>query len=119
MKFGVRTPSVKKSLKARTTGKVKRSVKKSVNPTYGQKGMGYVNNPKKAVYNKVYNKTTIKAVDTKSIKRQEKINKLMQKAEKFKKSKYNQWRRDNPLVWIAGFLVAFLILTIITGLIIQ
>ena len=59
MKFGVRKPSMKKSIKARTTGKAKRALKKSVNPLYGKKGMGLINDPKKAVYNKVYNKTTI------------------------------------------------------------
>lgn len=59
MKFGVRTPSLKKSFKARTTGKLKRSVKKALIPGYGKKGMGYIINPKKAVYNKVYNKTTV------------------------------------------------------------
>lgn len=58
MKVGARTPSVKKSVSARTKGKVTRTVKGSVNPLYGKKGMGYINNPKKAVYNKVYNKTT-------------------------------------------------------------
>lgn len=61
MKFGVRKPSIKRSISARTTGKLKRSVKKTVNPLYGKKGMGYINDPKKAVYNKVYNKTTISA----------------------------------------------------------
>lgn len=61
MKVGPRKPSIKKSVKARTSGKIKRQVKKSVNPLYGKKGMGYVNNPKKAVYNKVYNKTTFDA----------------------------------------------------------
>lgn len=59
MKMGIRTPNIKKTVKARTTGKMKRAVKKSVNPLYGKKGMGYVNNPKKAVYNKVYNKTSV------------------------------------------------------------
>ena len=59
MKMGVRKPSLKKSFKARTTGKMKRKLKKSINPLYGKKGMGWVNNPKKAMYNKVYNKTTI------------------------------------------------------------
>lgn len=34
-------------------------MKKAVNPLYGKKGMGLINNPKKAVYNKIYNKTTI------------------------------------------------------------
>ena len=59
MKFGIRKPSVKRSIKARSTGKLKRSVKKAVNPFYGKKGMGSVNNPKKAFYNKIYNKTTV------------------------------------------------------------
>lgn len=59
MKVGVRKPSVSKRVKARTTGRVKRSVKKAVVPFYGQKGIGYVKNPKKAVYNKIYKKTTI------------------------------------------------------------
>jgi TM2 domain-containing membrane protein YozV len=59
MKIGVRTPSLKKSLKARTTGRLKRQMKKAVNPLYGKKGMGLINNPKKAVYNKVYNKVTV------------------------------------------------------------
>lgn len=54
----MRKPNLKKSIKARTTGKLKRSVKRSINPLYGKKGMGLVNNPKKAMYNKVYNKTT-------------------------------------------------------------
>ena len=57
--MGVRKPSLKKSFKARTTGKMKRKLKKSINPLYGKKDMGWVNNPKKAMYNKVYNKTTI------------------------------------------------------------
>lgn len=59
MKVGIRKPSLKKSIKARTTGKLKRTIKKSVNPLYGKKGMGYINDPKKAIYNKVYNKTTV------------------------------------------------------------
>ena len=59
MKFGVRKPNLKKFIKARTTGKVKRKMKKAVNPAYGKKGMGYIRDPKKAVYNKIYNKTTV------------------------------------------------------------
>lgn len=58
MKFGFRKPSLKKSIKARTTGKIKRKVKSKVNPFYGKKGTGWVRNPKKAVYNKVYKKTS-------------------------------------------------------------
>ncbi|HCL03897.1 MAG TPA: hypothetical protein DHW61_16070 [Lachnoclostridium phytofermentans] len=59
MKFGVRKPSYKKSFKARTTGKAKRKLKKSLIPGYGKKGTGWIMNPKKAAYNKVYNKTSI------------------------------------------------------------
>lgn len=58
MKYGMRKPSVKKSIKARTTGRAKRAVKKAVVPGYGKKGMGWVKNPKRAMYNKVYHKTT-------------------------------------------------------------
>ena len=58
MKFGMRKPSLKKSFKARTTGKAKRAIKSSINPLYGKKGMGWARNPKRAAYNKVYKKTT-------------------------------------------------------------
>ncbi len=58
MKFGFRTPSLKRSIKARTIGKAKRAVKKAVIPGYGKKGMGWVTNPKKAAYNKAYRKTS-------------------------------------------------------------
>ena len=59
MKIGVRTPSFKKSFKARTTGRINRTLKKSVNPLYGKKGMGYIKNPERAIYNKVYHKVTV------------------------------------------------------------
>ena len=39
MKIGIRKPSLKKSLKARTTGKVKRAIKKEIVPFYGKAGM--------------------------------------------------------------------------------
>ena len=58
MKFGMRKPSLTKSIRARTTGKMKRKIKRSINPYYGKKGMGWVRNPKRALYNKVYRKTT-------------------------------------------------------------
>lgn len=48
----------KASIKARTTGKLKRKVKSSINPFYSKKGMGYIKNPKRAVKNKIYHKTT-------------------------------------------------------------
>lgn len=63
MKFGVRTPSLKKSIKARTMGKAKRAVKKALIPGYGKKGMGWIKNSKKAAYNKVYNKTSFSLFD--------------------------------------------------------
>ena len=63
MKFGLRTPSLKKSFRARTTGHAKRAVKKALIPGYGKKGMGWVKNPKKAAYNKVYNKTSLSIWD--------------------------------------------------------
>ena len=58
MKHGYRKPSIKKSVSARTTGNVKRIAKKATNPLYDKKGMGYINDSQKAVYNKIYNKTT-------------------------------------------------------------
>lgn len=58
MKIGFRTPSLKKSFKARTTSKYKRQLKSAIDPTYGKKGIGWFKNPKKALYNKIYNKTT-------------------------------------------------------------
>ena len=63
MKFGLRTPSLKRSFKARTSGRAKRSVKKALIPGYGKKGMGWIKNPKKAAYNKVYNKTSFSLWD--------------------------------------------------------
>ena len=63
MKFGMRTPSLKRSISARTTGQLKRSVKRAIIPGYGKKGMGWIKNPKKALYNKVYHKTTYSIFD--------------------------------------------------------
>ena len=63
LKIGMRKPSIKKSIKARTTGKIKRKVKKSINPLYGKKGMGFVKSPKKSIKNKVYRKTTFSFFD--------------------------------------------------------
>lgn len=55
MKFGIRKPSLKKRIAART------SIKRQVVHRAGLKmprGFGWVRSPKKAVYNKVYNKTS-------------------------------------------------------------
>lgn len=58
MKFGMRKPSPRRSFKARTTGTRKRQAKKALIPGYGRKGMGWIRNPRKAAYNKIYRKTT-------------------------------------------------------------
>lgn len=58
MKFGFRTPSIKRSISARTTGRAKRAIKRAIIPGYGRKGMGLLTNPKKSIYNNVYRKTT-------------------------------------------------------------
>lgn len=63
MKIGVRKPSLKKSLKARTTARAKKAIKSEVVPFYNQKGTGWVKDPKKALYNKVYNKTSFSIFD--------------------------------------------------------
>lgn len=56
MKFGIRTPSLKKSIAART------SVKRYVRQNLGLKaprGYGWITNPKKAAYNRMYNRTSV------------------------------------------------------------
>lgn len=56
MEIGVRKPSIKKSISART------SVKRQVVQRAGlkmPKGTGFIRDPKKAAYNKIYNKTTV------------------------------------------------------------
>ena len=55
MKFGVRKPSIGKSIAART------SFKRLVQNRLGLKaprGWGWLTNPQKAAYNRVYNRTT-------------------------------------------------------------
>nr|DAP64800.1 MAG TPA: hypothetical protein [Caudoviricetes sp.] len=69
MKIGLRKPSPKKSFKAMTTGKIKRKIKKTIIPGYGKKGTGLFKNPKKAIYNKVYHKTTFGIKDLAKTKR--------------------------------------------------
>ena len=59
MKLGLRKPNLKSRIKAKTVGKVKRQVKRAVNPLYGKPGMGLVNNPRKSIYIKIYSKTTV------------------------------------------------------------
>jgi hypothetical protein len=55
MKFGFRIPSITKRIAART------SVKRKVQNKLGLKaprGYGWITNPNKFIYNKVYNKTS-------------------------------------------------------------
>jgi len=60
MKFGIRKPSFKKSFAARTSWK--RAVRHSLG-LKAPRGWGWVTNPKKAAYNRVYNRTTFGAGD--------------------------------------------------------
>jgi len=55
MKIGFRTPSIKKRIAARTS--VKRYVRNSLG-VKAPRGYGWITNPKKYAYNKVYRKTT-------------------------------------------------------------
>lgn len=58
IKVGFRKPSLKKSIRARTTGKFKRRVKKAINPFYGRKGMGFIKNPRRSIRNSIYRRST-------------------------------------------------------------
>lgn len=60
MKFGIRTPSLKRRIAARTSWK--RFVRHSMG-LKAPRGMGIITNPKKALYNKVYNKTSVSVDD--------------------------------------------------------
>lgn len=57
MKFGMRKPSPMRSVKSRTTAKWKRQAKRAIVPSYGKKGIGLLH-PTKALYNRVYSRTT-------------------------------------------------------------
>ena len=56
MKFGFRKPSIKKRIAARTSWK--RVVRHSLG-LKAPRGWGWLTNPKKAAYNRVYNRTTV------------------------------------------------------------
>lgn len=60
MKFGMRKPSIKKSIAARTS--VKRYIRHSLG-VKAPRGWGWIINPKKALYNKVYRKTSFSIFD--------------------------------------------------------
>lgn len=63
MKFGMRKPSLKRSLKASTTGRLKRTIKRKTNPFYGKKRMGLIRDAKSAAYNRIYKKATFSIRD--------------------------------------------------------
>jgi hypothetical protein len=68
MKFGMRTPSLSKSIAARTSGKAKRSLKKMLIPGYGTKNSVLklahpVKSAKQSARNKIYRKTTFSIWD--------------------------------------------------------
>lgn len=56
MKFGIRIPSLTKRIAARTS--VKRYVRQSMG-LKAPRGWGWLTNPKKAAYNRVYNRTSV------------------------------------------------------------
>ena len=58
MKFGVRKPSIRNSLAARTS--VKRYVRNSLG-LKAPRGYGWLTNRRKAAYNRVYNRTSMSA----------------------------------------------------------
>lgn len=93
MKVGIRKPNVKKMVKARTVGKVKRAVKKSVNPLYGKKGVGYLKNPEKAIKNKIYHDTTVGMSDI--LKTSNKKGKVTTKKEEKKKADLRKLKNDD------------------------
>lgn len=62
MKFGMRKPSLKRSISARTTGRAKRAIKRAIIPGYGKRGMGILH-PRKALYNRIYRRTTFSIFD--------------------------------------------------------
>lgn len=56
MKFGIRKPSLKRSFKARTS--IKR-IARNATGIKAPRGMGFFTNPRKAAYNRVYNRTSV------------------------------------------------------------
>lgn len=60
MKFGIRKASIKKRIAARTSWK--RYLRHNIG-LKAPKGGGFITNPKKAVYNRIYSRTTFSLVD--------------------------------------------------------
>ena len=111
MKIGMRTPSLKKSLKARTTSKWKRQAKKAIIPGYGKKGVGWIKNPKKAMYNKVYHKTTFGLSDLlkPSKKRKKKAIKKQTSIKSTKKYTAKDYKEAGIVLIVIGAILVFLL----------
>ena len=111
MKIGMRTPSLKKSLKARTTSKWKRQAKRALIPGYGQKGVGWIKNPKKALYNKVYHKTTFGLSDLlkPSKKRKKKATKEQTSIKSTKKYTAKDHKEAGIVLIVIGAILVFLL----------
>jgi hypothetical protein len=58
MKFGIRKPSLKRRIAAQTS--VKRYVRHSLG-LKAPRGWGWITNPRKAAYNRIYNRTSVSA----------------------------------------------------------
>jgi hypothetical protein len=56
MRFGIRRPSIRRSLAARTSWK--RAARNSLG-LKAPRGWGWLTNPKRAAYNRVYDRTTV------------------------------------------------------------
>jgi hypothetical protein len=56
MKFGFRIPSLKKRIAARTS--LKRYARQSLG-LKAPRGWGWITNPRRAAYNRIYNRTTV------------------------------------------------------------
>jgi hypothetical protein len=70
MKFGIRKPSLKKRFSVRT------SVKRKVFPN-SPKGFSLIRNPKKATYNKIYNKTSASMTKRRKAKKKNNTDSLL------------------------------------------
>ena len=110
MKIGMRKPSLTRSLKARTTSKWKRQAKKAIIPGYGKKGMGWVKNPKKAMYNKVYHKTTFGLSDLfKPSKKRAKNNKQPLQYDSSRQHTSNKNKRGSFIFLIVTLILLFIV----------
>ncbi|MBQ8778551.1 MAG: hypothetical protein IJZ49_02415 [Alistipes sp.] len=63
MKFGFRMPSWRKSLAASTKAALTREIRRAIVPDYGKRSGSVFINPKKHVYNQLYNLTSVNPID--------------------------------------------------------